>query len=302
MQSEHVAIARGILATRMGLTPQIDAVVEALRKQGKDADASREEAIRLILRRKGLGETVEALATLVEASYRNLEEEVGRYSVVNHVERVTALARVLRADRTEANLVASFCRAGRRTRRQASKRSRRWRWLTIQRLPSRMLTLACGAGPFSDAASCRAFTTSRHWARARRRPTSRPGWRRRCRYISFAGTTTWKSRVRQRVREYRQRMGHAAWRVVRELGLQGELFEMMVKRRPRSRQREGRLSTRPRVLQRSIRPCLSRQPASVRLRNMKRETSGTAHAAEHFGDRARPGAGVLEGHEAAQAP
>ena len=109
MHSEHAAIARGILAARMGLAPEIDAVVEALKRRGKGADTSREEAIRLILRHKGLGETVEALATLVAASFRNLEEEVGRYAVANGVERVPALAAVLRENRTEANLVARFC-------------------------------------------------------------------------------------------------------------------------------------------------------------------------------------------------
>jgi len=230
MHSEHAAIARGILATRMGLTPQIDRVAEALKKRGQDADASREEAIRLMLRHKGLADTVEALATLVAASYRNLEEEVGRYSVAHGVERVAALARVLRTNRTKANLVAAFCEpaaqadeTGQQTRAQA---------------------LALVNDPALDLSRTHAEMQGRAFLRRRELPcfhnltTLGPG--ETTTYLKtwletglslylFCRDNNLEGRVRQRVRQYSQRMGHAAWRVIRELGLQGDLFEMMVK-------------------------------------------------------------------------
>ncbi|NUQ61383.1 MAG: hypothetical protein HUU20_02775 [Pirellulales bacterium] len=229
MHSEHAAIARGILATRMGLTPQIDALVEGLKRRGNDADSSREEAIRLILRQKGLDEAVEALATLVAASYRNLEEDVGRYSVAHGVQRITALASVLRDNRTEANLAASFYEpaaeadaTGQRTRAEAT---------------------ALVDDPALDLSRLRAEMQGRGFLRRRELPcfhnltTLGPG--ETTTYLKtwletglslylFCRDNGLEDRVGQRVRQYGQRMGRAAWRVVRELGLQGELFEMLV--------------------------------------------------------------------------
>jgi len=230
MRSEHAAIARGILATRMGLTPQVDAVVEASKQRGKDADTSREEAIRLILRRRGLGETVEALAALVEGSYRNLEEEVGRYAVSHGVERVAALDRVLRENRTGANLVAPFCDPaapadpdGEQTRAQA---------LALVHDP------ALGLSGTHLEMQGRAFLRRRQPPCFHNLTTLGPGetttylktWLETALSLYlFCRDKNLEGRVQERLGEYAQRMGHAAWRVVQELGLQGELFEMMVK-------------------------------------------------------------------------
>ena len=229
MHSEHAAIARGILAARMGLALEIDAVVEALKRRGKGADTSREEAIRLILRHKGLGETVEALATLVAASFRNLEEEVGRYAVANGVERAAALAAVLRENRTEANLVARFCDPAAEVDSTGDQ--------------ARSQALALVDDPALALSRTRAEIEGRAFLRRREVPcfhnltTLGPG--ETTTYLKtwletglslylFCRENNLEDQVRQRVRDYGERMAQAAWRVVCEFGLQGELFEMMV--------------------------------------------------------------------------
>jgi hypothetical protein len=229
MHSEHVAIARSILARRMNLTGQIDRIVEALKTRGEDVDASREEAIRLIMDRRGLREAVENLATLVEATYGNLEEEIGRYMVNNGVERVVALDMIIHENNTEANLVRGFCAAtpasdlnGEATRQEAAES------VTAHQL-----------SPTREIMKGRAFLRRRDLPCFHNLTTLGPGetttflktWLETGLSLHlFCQDNGLEDRVKTRLAEYNSRMGHAAWRVIEELGMQGLFFKEMAQK------------------------------------------------------------------------
>lgn len=227
MREEHTSLARTILAERLGpaFQAEVDRIV-ALRKSmqlGEDKDTSREEAIRNLLERDHHEEAVAALAAVIDATYHNLEREVGQFVVQHGVQRIVALRVILRLNESDKNLVTQVLDTdGSTIFDQANA-------IIAQR----------GLGQTLELMRPCAMLRRRDQPTVHNLTTLGPG-------ETTTYLTTWletslslflfcrennlNERVDARMKEYRLRTAHAAWRVVQSFDLEGQLFESMVSR------------------------------------------------------------------------
>lgn len=99
MNLEHVAIAREILIDLLGLKNDV-------KKVASDLHLNREEAIRQVIITRGLAQDVANLAALVEATYLNLCVEVARKQHDERTSRMSALTSIINEHKSQGNLIA----------------------------------------------------------------------------------------------------------------------------------------------------------------------------------------------------
>ena len=215
MNREHVAIAREILVDLMGLGSEVE---RTMRKLG----LNREEAIREVSRRLNLVEETAGLAALVEGTYLNLCLEVAKKRQDESVSRMDALRMVIDEDRSEGNLVAQVIEAvtsGKPVREaideivkrnNLQKRAEALRGLALKRrrgLPSVHVLTTLGPGETEINVknwleeSMALFNVSRFY--------------------------NLEDKVRRRVEDYQRRLIAIGRRLVKELDLEGDLFQIM---------------------------------------------------------------------------
>ena len=100
MALEHISIAREILVDLFKLRGEVERVAE-------EYHLSREEAARKVIMNHNLADEVANLAALVEDTYFNLCVEVAKKQSCDRTSRMKALRMIIREDEGEGNLVAA---------------------------------------------------------------------------------------------------------------------------------------------------------------------------------------------------
>jgi len=264
MHLEHVALARTYLAERMGpeFKQKVDEVVEYRKGLGETEDVSREEAIRSLFRDMGLNDAVANLATLVDATYHNLEDEVTEYMAEHEykgiegrrprpVDRITALMHVIRQnDDPEGNLVRDLLppldgpieepdEDGSKTKAAAEALVRR------HNLNETLTTMSQFALLRRKDPPCYHNLTTLGPGEAR---TYLKTWLETGMTLRlFCRDHNLDDRVNERVAEYKDRVSQAALRVIEDLDLDGDLAEMMIEQGLDPTNLEHKLKTAPKL-------------------------------------------------------
>ncbi|MEM2935692.1 MAG: hypothetical protein QW231_00765 [Candidatus Bathyarchaeia archaeon] len=223
MDLEHVALARDILVERMGLKDEVKKVEEEYR-------INREEAVREVAKRHHLDKEVGALAALIEATYLNLCVEVARARQAEDVSRMEALRMIIKEDRSEKNFVAAAFQAvdqGKILISEALSQIVRWRGLEERarvlgalamkrrrNLPSVHVLTTLGPGETE--------INIENWLEESMA------------LFNVSRAYRLEERVQQRVNDYSTRLVAVGERLVKELDLEGELFNIMMEEGLRS--------------------------------------------------------------------
>ena len=216
MNREHVAIARELLIDLMGLNPDVERVM-------RDLDLSREEAVREVSKRRNLAEETAGLAALVEATYMNLCLEVAKRRQKEMVSRMRALRMVIDENRSRGNLVAEVIDAvtsrGKPIteaieeavkRHNLQKRAEALRSLALKRrrdLPSVHVLTTLGPGETE--------INVRNWLEESMA------------LFNVSRFYNLEDKVQRRVRDYQRRFIAIGKRLIKELDLEGDLFQIM---------------------------------------------------------------------------
>ena len=217
MGLEHAALARDIIVGRMGLKDEVEKIEGELH-------LGREEAIQEVAKRHHLSREVADLAALIEATYLNLCVAVAKRRQAEGVSRMEALRMVIEDDGSAKNLAASALRAvdeGKATVTDALSRA-----VKERRLKGRARALG------SFALKRRRGLPSVHVL-----TTLGPGeteinvenWLEESMALfNVSRARGLEERVQGRVEEYRRRLVAIGERLVKELDLEGDLFDIMV--------------------------------------------------------------------------
>ena len=216
MDLEHISIAREILVDLLKLRGEAERIAE-------EYHLSQEEAVRKVVMDHNLANEVANLAALVEATYFNLCVEVAKRQSRDRTNRMKALMMIIQEDKSEGNLVANVLEEIRS--KQAS--------------PSLILSSAIKRHGLKDRAE-----NLRRLAYKRRRnipsvhvlTTLGPGetqinvrnWLEETMALfnvsRFYGL---EEKVRRRVEDYRKRFVAIGRKLIKELDIEGDLFQIM---------------------------------------------------------------------------
>ena len=212
MDSEHVAIARDLLIEQLRLQRQVQTIMSS-------SDVSREEAVRQVCRKRDLAQPIANLAALVEQTYVNLCLDVARYREDNDVSRMEAVRAIVQEDRTSANLLRSLLKRAKGlpkrltsavSRQKLSKTAARLLAVALKRrreVPCVHVLTTLGPGETE-------FNVQ-NWLEESM-----------ALYNVCKGFNL-EEAVEARIDEYQKRLASVGSRVIEELDLQGELYNVI---------------------------------------------------------------------------